>query len=234
MAATARHQARPEGRENTSCRSAPTAPRRWVSREVSRASPGAASSVLWAQGPAWADLPSKRRAETPPGPEHPPLPALCGGSLPRLGLACPRRLQVGTAGPLGVPGRRAWRGGLHDGPRARAGVRGRGRSQGGDSCAEGRPPSPFPVPPPGRSAFQVLQAPVGPWARLRSPRGDSAARLRTEDQHLCVAWASPGPASPQDVLGPKCDSGKDVSQKLPPRGRLLCVAPTAPLERLSS
>lgn len=120
---------------------------------------GTASHVLWAQGLARADLPSKRLRCVRGEQRHlralstPPLPAPPRGSLPCLRLSCPRRFQVGTASflcsPRGVPHHHA-EGLAEGGARGLTELRGPGwsqgpghsHSQGRDSCAESRLPNP--------------------------------------------------------------------------------------------
>lgn len=153
---------------------------------------GTASHVLWAQGLARADLPSKRLRCVRGEQRHlralstPPLPAPPRGSLPCLRLSCRRSFQVGTASFLcslrGVPhhhaeglaeggaqgcGCRARRAGADGAAGAPAGVRGRGTAtaRAGTAVRRAGSPTPFPV-------SQDIQAPR--WA-LGSGRGTGEA-----------------------------------------------------------
>lgn len=180
---------------------------------------GTASHVLWAQGLARADLPSKRLRCVRGEQRHlralstPPLPAPPRGSLPCLRLSCPRRFQVGTASflcsPRGVPhhhaeglaeggaqgcGCRARRAGADGAAGAPAGVRGRGTAtaRAGTAVRRAGSPTPFPV-------SQDIQAPR--WA-LGSGRGTGEApavtvphvfRQRTSTRCRVTPWTSQVP-----------------------------------------
>lgn len=176
---------------------------------------GTASHVLWAQGLARADLPSKRLRCVRGEQRHlralstPPLPAPPRGSLPCLRLSCPRRFQVGTASflcsPRGVPHHHAE--GLAEGGAQGCGCR--ARRAGADGAAgprlesgAGAQPQPGPgqlcggpAPQPRFLRLRTSRLRAGPWAQDgRSPRGDSTSRLQTEDEHSV-------PGGPGDLAG---------------------------------